>query len=179
MKIAVFCGANAGTNPRFSAATRSLGELLGGQGHSLVYGGGRKGLMGIVADAVMEAGGKVIGVVPDVLNDQEMPNHQASELIRVPDMHTRKARMIRLADAFIALPGGIGTLEEFLEVWAWYRLGLHDKPIGLLDADGYFNHLLRFIDEVIGEGFMAQRDLDILVVNPDPAELIRHIAARC
>jgi uncharacterized protein (TIGR00730 family) len=172
MRIAVFCGANTGANPNFTDATRQLGRLIGTQGHSLVYGGGRKGLMGVVADAVMDAGGSVTGVVPDVLKGQEMPNRQASELIRVPDMHTRKARMIGLADAFIALPGGIGTLEEFLEVWAWFRLGIHKKPYGLLDVDGYFAHFLRFIDQVIANDFMAQQDRDSLLVSSDPGELL-------
>lgn len=156
-RVCVYLGSREGHDPRFRDAAVALGRGIAERGLGLVYGGARIGLMGAVADAALEAGGEVIGVMPHHLVDREMAHHGLSELIRVDNMHERKASMAAHADAFVALPGGIGTLEELFEVWTWQYLGLHDKPVGLLDVAGFYQPLLSFLDNAVDAGFLAAR----------------------
>lgn len=162
-RICVFCGANAGNNPRYRAEAEKLGRLLAARGIELVYGAGNIGLMGAVADACLEAGGTVIGVIPEALMGKEVAgrpvDHRALTRIEVVDsMHTRKARMAELADGFIALPGGFGTFEEFCEVLTWGQLGFHAKPMGLLNVNGYYDPLLALFDHAVNEGFLRPQN---------------------
>lgn len=154
MLVCVFTGASVGRRPAHAAAARKLGVELARRGHGLVYGGGHVGLMGVIADAVLTAGGEVIGVIPQHLLDRELGHTGITDLQIVPDMHSRKARMAEQADAFIAMPGGIGTLEELFEAWTWAQLGLHQKPLGLLNVEGFFDHLLAFCDQMVRDGFL-------------------------
>ena len=156
-RVCVYLGSREGNDPCFREAAVALGRGIAERGLGLVYGGARIGLMGAVADAALESGGEVIGVMPHHLVDREMAHLGLSELIRVENMHERKANMAAHADAFVALPGGIGTLEELFEVWTWQYLGLHDKPIGLLDVAGFYQPLLRFLDDTVEAGFLAAR----------------------
>lgn len=156
--VCVFCGSRPGHDPIHAVTARELGRLLALRGHRLVYGGGRVGLMGAVADAALQAGGEVVGVIPQFLLDREV-GHAGVRLEVVGTMHERKARMAELADAFLTLPGGLGTLEEVLEVMTWHQLGLHNKPIGFLDSDGYFPPLLKALDAVSAAGFMHDAPL--------------------
>ena len=162
-RICVFCGANAGNNPRYRAEAEKLGRLLAARGIELVYGAGNIGLMGAVADACLEAGGTVIGVIPEALMGKEVAgrpvDHRALTRIEVVDsMHTRKARMAELADGFIALPGGFGTFEEFCEVLTWGQLGFHTKPMGLLNVNGFYDPLLALFDHAVSEGFLRPQN---------------------
>jgi len=162
-RICVFCGANAGNNPRYRAEAEQLGRLLAARGIELVYGAGNIGLMGAVADACLEAGGTVIGVIPEALMGKEVAgrpvDHRALTRIEVVDsMHTRKARMAELADGFIALPGGFGTFEEFCEVLTWGQLGFHTKPMGLLNVNGFYDPLLALFDHAVSEGFLRPQN---------------------
>jgi len=162
-RICVFCGANAGNNPRYRAEAEKLGRLLAARGIELVYGAGNIGLMGAVADACLEAGGTVIGVIPEALMGKEVAgrpvDHRALTRIEVVDsMHTRKARMAELADGFIALPGGFGTFEEFCEVLTWGQLGFHTKPMGLLNVNGFYDPLLALFDYAVSEGFLRPQN---------------------
>jgi len=162
-QICVFCGANAGNNPRYRAEAEKLGRLLAARGIELVYGAGNIGLMGAVADACLEAGGTVIGVIPEALMGKEVAgrpvDHRALTRIEVVDsMHTRKARMAELADGFIALPGGFGTFEEFCEVLTWGQLGFHTKPMGLLNVNGFYDPLLALFDYAVSEGFLRPQN---------------------
>jgi uncharacterized protein (TIGR00730 family) len=154
-RACVFCGASAGVDPQYVAAARAVGEGLARRGIGLVYGGGRVGLMGAVAEAALAAGGEVIGVIPQGLVDRELAHPGLSELLVVETLHERKARMAERADAFIALPGGLGTLEELAEVVSWAQLELHTKPIGLLDVGDYWSLLLAWLDMAVAEGFVA------------------------
>lgn len=154
-RICVYLGSREGHDSRFRNAAIELGRTIAERGFGLVYGGARIGLMGAVADAALDAGGEVIGVIPDHLVEREMAHHGLSQLIRVANMHERKASMAAHADAFIALPGGIGTLEELFEIWTWQYLGLHDKPIGVLDVAGFYQPLLAFLDSAVSAGFLA------------------------
>ena len=151
-RVCVYCASSPGTNPAITAATRALGERLVAEDIELVYGGGSVGLMGLVADTVMQGGGRVWGVIPSRLFPREIAHPGLTELIEVESMHERKTRMFELADAFIALPGGFGTLEEVAEVTTWAQLGIHDKPIGLLDVDGYYGALLAWLDRAVRGG---------------------------
>ena len=162
-RICVYCGSSSGARSAYATAARRLGAQLVERGLGLVYGGGSVGLMNEVADAVLERGGEVIGVIPEKLQALELGKAECTELRVVPDMHTRKKAMADLADAFIALPGGYGTLEELFEAVTWTQLGYHAKPVGLLDVDGYFEHLVAFLDHVQGEGFVRP-DLGLLTV---------------
>jgi uncharacterized protein (TIGR00730 family) len=155
MRICVFCGASPGRQPEYLAAARAVGEGLAQRGIGLVYGGGRVGLMGAVADAALDAGGQVIGVIPTSLVDRELAHPGLTELRVVETLHERKAVMAELADAFIALPGGLGTLEELAEVVSWAQLELHAKPIGLLEVGDYWTLLLAWLDMAVAEGFVA------------------------
>jgi uncharacterized protein (TIGR00730 family) len=173
--VAVYCGSRFGDSPAFAEAARSLGELIGRSGDTLVYGGGRVGLMGAVADAVMAAGGKVFGVIPQALMDREVGHAGLTELHVVQTMHERKQLMAERADAFISLPGGIGTLEELYEVWSWQQLGYHDKPVALLNVDGYYDALLEFHRVMHSRGFVSEAQFNALLVETDPAKLLDRV----
>lgn len=173
--VAVYCGSRFGDTPVFADAARALGDLIGHSGATLVYGGGRVGLMGTVADAVMAAGGQVVGVIPQALMDREVGHAGLTELHVVQTMHERKQLMAERADAFISLPGGIGTLEELYEVWSWQQLGYHDKPVALLNVDGYYDALLEFTRVTHARGFVSQAQFDALMVDTDPARLLARI----
>ncbi len=170
--IAVYCGSRSGSDPLFEAGARALGKCLAEAGLRLVYGGGNVGLMGVVASQAMACGGEVVGVIPTELQARELAHTGLTELIVVADMHERKRRMADLADAFIAMPGGIGTLEEIFEIWTWAQLGYHAKPCAFFNLNGYFDTLLAFVDEVIGAGFMAQTYRDMMTVADDPAAIV-------
>jgi uncharacterized protein (TIGR00730 family) len=171
-RICVFCGSNPGASPVYAEAARALGATLARRGLGLVYGGGNVGLMGIVADAAQAAGAEVIGVIPQALVDREVAHHGLADLRIVGSMHERKALMSELADGFIALPGGIGTLEEWFETWTWAQLGLHAKPFGLLDVAGYYGHLIRFLDHVVAERFLHPDHRSMVLVETDPGNLL-------
>jgi uncharacterized protein (TIGR00730 family) len=170
--VAVYCGSRFGHSPAFADAARTLGELIGKSGATLVYGGGRVGLMGTVADAVMASGGQVIGVIPQALMDREVGHAGLTELHVVQTMHERKQLMAERADAFISLPGGIGTLEELYEVWSWQQLGYHDKPVALLNVEGYYDALLEFHRVMHSRGFVSDAQFNALLVETDPARLL-------
>jgi uncharacterized protein (TIGR00730 family) len=174
--ICVFCGANRGASARYAAAAAVTGERLASLGIQLVYGGSRGGLMGTLADAALAAGGRVVGVIPRGLVDRELAHPELSELLIVDTLHERKARMAELADAFIALPGGLGTLEELAEVLSWAQLDLHTKPIGLLDVGGYFAALEAFLDHAVAEGFVAERHRRLLLRDDDIDGLLETFA---
>jgi uncharacterized protein (TIGR00730 family) len=175
--ICVFCGASSGKDPRYAAAAAVVGERLATRGIQLVYGGGHLGLMGAVADAALTAGGRVVGVIPRGLVDRELAHRGVSELRIVDTLHQRKAVMAELSDGFIALPGGLGTLEELAEVLSWAQLDLHAKPIGLLDVGGYFGALEAFLDHAVSEGFVAQRHRRLLLRDDDIDRLLAAFAA--
>lgn len=176
--VCVYCGSRHGARPEYAEAARALGRAIGERGWQLVYGGGAVGLMGEVADAVLAAGGRVVGVIPDTLMKREVGHRGLHELHVVPTMHLRKQMMAERADAFVALPGGIGTLEELYEVWTWRQLGYHDQPIGLLNVAGYFDGLLRFMQTSVDEGFLAPAQQQVLQVGSDAVELLQRLAAQ-
>ena len=176
-RICVFCGANAGHDPRYRAEAEKLGRLLAAQHIELVYGGGNVGLMGAVADACMAAGGTVIGVIPEALMGKEVAgrhvDHRTLTRLEVVDsMHTRKARMAELADGFIALPGGFGTFEEFCEILTWGQLGFHVKPMGLLNVNGFYNPLLAMFDHAVSEGFLREQNRAMVLAENDIDNLL-------
>jgi uncharacterized protein (TIGR00730 family) len=173
--VAVYCGSRFGDSPAFADAARALGQRIGIDRATLVYGGGRVGLMGAIADAVLAAGGQVVGVIPQSLMDREVGHVGLSELHVVQTMHERKQLMAARADAFIALPGGIGTLEELYEVWSWQQLGYHDKPVALLNVDGYYDALLEFTRESHARGFISDAQFNALLVDSDPARLLQRV----
>lgn len=170
--VCVYCGSRMGATPAFVEAAREVGRWIGRNGGQLVYGGGNNGLMGVVADATLASGGRVIGVIPQALVEKEWAKLDCTELHVVDTMHDRKRMMAERADAFLALPGGIGTFEELFEVWTWRQLGYHDKPIGLLDSGGYYGPLLGFLRSSVGHGFMNEWQMDLLRVDSDPARLL-------
>src|SRR5688572_26615417 len=172
-RVCVFCGSNSGSNPAYIEAARHLGRLFAGEGIALVYGGGSVGLMGEVADAVLGAGGEVIGVIPHALWAREVGHRGLTDLRIVDTMHERKAMMADLADAFIALPGGLGTLEEIFEIWTWAQLGLHRKPVGFLDVKGFYAPLMQFLDRAAVERFLKEEHRAIAVIERDPALLLQ------
>jgi uncharacterized protein (TIGR00730 family) len=176
-RVCVFCGSSAGVDPAYAESARATGRLLAERGLGLVYGGGNVGLMGIVADAALAAGGEVIGVIPEALMRMEVGHLGLSRLHVVATMHERKALMADLSDAFIALPGGIGTLEELFEVWTWGQLGLHPKPLGLLDVAGYYGHLHAFLDHTVAQGFLKNRHRAMVAVESEPVHLLARLAA--
>jgi uncharacterized protein (TIGR00730 family) len=175
-RICVFCGSSPGARPAYAEATAEVARLLAGQGKGVVYGGGHVGLMGVLADTAMAAGGEVIGVMPQALVDREIGHTEISELRVVGSMHERKALMADLSDAFIALPGGAGTLEELFEVYTWAQLGLHDKPCGLLDVEDYFSGLVGFLDHAVDERFLREEHRAMLIVEREPRALIERLA---
>ena len=174
--VCVYCGSRHGAKPAYTAAARALGTAIGEHGWQLVYGGGKVGLMGEVADATIAAGGRVVGVIPESLQQREVGHLGLHELHVVPTMHLRKQMMAERADAFIALPGGIGTLEELYEVWTWRQLGYHDRPIALLNTEGYYDDLLRFMRTSVSEGFLSQGQHDALMIGTDPQALLLQLA---
>ncbi len=171
-RICVFCGSSPGTDPAYLAAARLLGATLARRGLGLVYGGGSVGLMGAVADAALAAGGEVDGVIPRALQLRELAHDRCTRLHVVRSMHERKARMEALADGFVALPGGMGTLEEFAEILTWAQLGLHAKPCGLLDVAGYWRPLVAFLDHATEQGFVRPQHRGMVMVEEDPAALL-------
>jgi hypothetical protein len=175
-KICVFCGSSPGRNPAYARAARQLGAAVAERGMGLVYGGGSIGLMGTVADAALAGGAEVLGVIPKALARREIAHHGLSRLEVVPSMHVRKARMAELSDAFVAMPGGIGTLEELFEVLTWGYLGIHAKPVGLLDTAGYWRPLIRLLDHAVEEGFLRPAHRKLVVVDRSPARLLARLA---
>ncbi len=175
--ICVFCGASPGAYPVYAEAAAALGRELAQRGMTLVYGGGEVGLMGVVADAALAAGGEVIGVIPQALQDSEIGHRGLTRLEVVEGMHARKARMAELADAFIALPGGLGTLEELFEVWTWGQLGYHGKPLGLLEVNGFYAKLIGFLDHLVDERFVRRQHRGMLQVRETPQDLLEALAA--
>lgn len=171
--LCVYCGSRPGENPQFAQAATDVGTWIGSRGGQLVYGGGRSGLMGTVARATAQAGGRVVGVIPQSLVDKEHANRECDELHIVQTMHERKALMAERSDAFLALPGGIGTFEELFEVWTWSQLGYHAKPIGLLDVAGYYAPLLKFLEGSVSAGFMGPWQMDLVKTGTVPADLLR------
>lgn len=170
--VCVFCGASIGSNPAYRKAAVALGEAIARRGLTLVYGGGAVGLMGTVADAAMAAGGEVVGIIPQSLVDAEVGHNGLSRLEVVDGMHARKARMAELSDAFIALPGGLGTLEELFEVWTWGQLGYHAKPLGLLDVNGFYTKLGGFLDHIVEEGFVRPQHRAMLLLGEQADALL-------
>jgi uncharacterized protein (TIGR00730 family) len=170
--VCVFAGSSRGRSNAYAEAARKLGEVIAGQGYGLVYGGAEVGLMGAAADGALSKGGKVIGILPEWLADWEVAHDRLTELRIVDSMHERKAQMADLADAFVVLPGGIGSLEECFEVWTWSQLGIHRKSIGLLNVDGYYDQLLSFLDHVVSENFLRTEHRDMLLVEEDPDALL-------
>jgi uncharacterized protein (TIGR00730 family) len=171
-RISVFCGSSAGRRPDYAEAATRLGQLLAERGLGLIFGGGHVGLMGILADAVLDAGGEVIGVIPQALVDRELAHQRLTELHVVATMHQRKALMADLADAFVALPGGFGTADELFEIVTWAQLGIHAKPIGLLNVAGYFDPLLAWIDHCVAEDFLRATHREFLSISGHPSELL-------
>ncbi len=171
-RICVYCGSKTGVDQVYTAAALALGAALARRGLGLVYGGGNVGLMGLLADAVLAGGGQVVGVIPQALADRELAHLKLTELRVVDDMHQRKALMAEQAHAFIALPGGYGTLEELFEALAWAQLGFHPKPVGLLNTAGYFDHLLAFLDHAVGQQFLQLRHRQLLRVGIEAEALV-------
>jgi uncharacterized protein (TIGR00730 family) len=174
--VTVYCGSNTGADPAYAEATRALARLVAGSGMRVVDGGGHVGLMGVLADAAMEAGGEVIGVMPQALIDREIGHRGLSELRVVGSMHERKALMAELGDAFVALPGGIGTLEELIEVYTWSQLGIHRKPLGVLNVNGYYDGLATFLDHAVEERFLRPQHRDVLAFEAEPEALLARLA---
>ncbi|MEO7244900.1 MAG: TIGR00730 family Rossman fold protein [Rubrivivax sp.] len=175
--LCVYCGSRSGADPAYAAAARAVGDGLGRRGEQLVYGGGNIGLMGIVADAALAAGGRVVGIIPQALMVREVGHSTLSEQHVVPTMHLRKQMMAERADAFLALPGGLGTLEELFEVWTWRQLGYHDKPVGVLNVAGYWDPLLRFLDGCVEQGFLDATQRRLPLVDDDPQRLVQRLRA--
>jgi uncharacterized protein (TIGR00730 family) len=171
-RVCVFCGSSVGTDPVYKGAAQAFGRALVRRGKGLVYGGGRVGLMGVIADAVLAADGEVHGIIPESLAAKEILHEGLTELHIVPNMHARKAKMAELADAFVAMPGGYGTLEELFEVVTWAQLGLHEKPVALLNVGGYFDGLLGCIDSAVAEGFIKPEHRKLLMSGVEPDGLL-------
>lgn len=176
-KLAVFCGSTDNVDTRYQEAARQLGREMAQREMELVYGGAKVGLMGVIADSVMEHGGRVTGVIPEFLKEKELAHNGLSDLIMVKNMHERKLKMHQLSEGFIALPGGFGTLEEFFETLTWSQLGLHSKPMGLLNINGFYDHLLAFIQHINNERFLKTKHRDLILTSPEPLELIRMMHA--
>ena len=170
--LCVYLGSRPSNNPLFTQVAQEVGQWIGRHGGQLVYGGGCSGLMGIVAQATQAAGGRVVGIIPQALVDKELANHACDELHIVQTMHERKAQMAERSDAFIALPGGIGTLEELFEVWTWRQLGYHNKPIGLLNTDNYYRSMLDFLAHSVGSDLMGAWQMDLVQVHDQAPALL-------
>jgi len=171
--ICVYCGSNPGRDPAFAAAAQDVGAHLARVGIEIVFGGGQVGLMGELANAAMQAGGRVVGVIPEFLALKEIAHLDLSALYVVQSMHARKAKMAHLSDAFIALPGGIGTMEELFEIWTWGQLGQHRKPVGLLNVNGYYDDLVAFLDKMTAQDFLADDHRASLIVSDDIGALLQ------
>ena len=174
-RACVFCGSSPGARPQYTEATEDLGSLFVQHGITLVYGGASVGLMGRLADTVLSEGGEAVGVIPRALVEREIAHLGLTELHVVDSMHERKALMADLSDAFVALPGGLGTLDELFEVYTWAQLGLHRKPCGLLNVEGYYRHLADFLDHAVGERFVRDEHRDMLIVEEDPATMLERL----
>lgn len=174
--ICVYCGSSPGRNPAYARAAENLGRELALRGIRLVYGGASVGIMGTVADAVLDHGGQVVGVIPEALKRKEVAHLHLTELHVTASMHQRKMMMADLSDGFIALPGGIGTLEEISEIWTWAQLGFHRKAFGLLNVEGYYDPLIAFLDHTVSEGFVKQKHRSMLVVEQDPTALLDRLS---
>lgn len=170
--ICVYCGSRSGNDAAFTEVARATGQWIGAHGGQLVYGGGRNGLMGVVADAALAAGARVTGIIPASMVEKEWGHTGCTDLQVVDTMHERKRRMAEQADAFVALPGGIGTLEEFFEAWTWRQLGYHDKPVGLLNLNGYYDSLLTFLHGSVAQDFMAPWQMDLIRTGDSVPELL-------
>ncbi len=173
--ICVYCGSRPGELPVYAEAARAVGTWIGQRGGQLVYGGGRTGLMGMVAEATKAAGGRVVGVIPKALVDKELANQSCDELHIVANMHERKAMMAERSDAFLALPGGIGTFEELFEVWTWRQLGYHDKPVGILNVENYYSSMLEFLQSTVTQGFMGAWQMDLIKADSDIPALLQFL----
>ncbi|HTH60965.1 MAG TPA: TIGR00730 family Rossman fold protein [Paraburkholderia sp.] len=173
--VCVYCGSALGKSPVYAEAAKAFGRALVDANVALVYGGGKVGLMGVIADEVMVRGGRAIGVIPELLVDKEVGHNGLTELHVVPDMHHRKKMMADLSDAFVALPGGVGTLEELFEVYTWAQLGYHHKPVAVLNIDGFYDPLIALLTHTISEGFMRQTYFDLLQIETDPATLVERL----
>ncbi len=176
-RLCVFAGSSAGARPEYAAAARALGEVLAAEGLDLVYGGSTVGVMGELAAAVLEHGGHVFGVTVTTLRDKEPPNTDIPDLIVVGSMHQRKSQMADRSDGFVCLPGGLGALEQFLEIVTWAQLGLHAKPCGMLNTAGYFDALDRFLDHAVQEGFVTEQHREAVLVDEDPVRLVARLRA--
>ena len=175
--VCVYCGSKPGASPDFALMARDVGHWIGQHGGQLVYGGGKNGLMGVVAAATQEAGGRVVGVIPRALLEWEVGHEGLTRLEVVDSMHTRKARMAELADGFIALPGGLGTFEELFEILTWAQLGFHSKPVGLLNVDAYYQPLVQMMERGVSEGFMKAENRGLLLVEDNAHALLRTMGA--
>jgi len=176
-RVCVYCGSGVGTRPEYADAARMLGAVLADRGLHLVFGGGRIGMMGVIARTVLEHGGHVTGVIPRALHEMDLALTDVADMRIVADMHERKALMAELADAFIAMPGGFGTMEEILEILTWAQLGFHAKPAGLLNVVGYFDDLIRFVEHATAQGFIDPAHRDLLLVDPTPDALLARLAS--
>ena len=175
--LCVYCGSSAGNDPAYAEAARGVGAELARRGIELIYGGAHVGLMGQVADAALADGGRVIGVIPQQLVRKELAHRQLTALHITSSMHARKAKMAELAEGFVALPGGVGTLEEIFEIWTWAQLGLHGKPVGLLNVGGYYDELVRFVDHATASGFIRPEQRGMLIVEPTISALLARFDA--
>ena len=173
--VCVYCGSRPGADPAYVQLAEAVGTWIGRHRGQLVYGGGNNGLMGRMADATLAAGGRVVGVIPHALVEREWAKRDCTELHVVDNMHQRKSLMAERADCFLALPGGIGTFEEFFEAWTWRQLGYHHKPVGLLDAGGYYQQLVAFLRHAVAQGFMNEMQMDLVTVGSEPEELLRRL----
>jgi uncharacterized protein (TIGR00730 family) len=173
--LCVYCGSRVGADPRFVDVAAEVGRWIGSHGGQLVYGGGNNGLMGVMADAALAAGARVVGVIPHSMVEREWAKRDCTELHIVQNMHQRKSMMAERADAFLALPGGIGTFEEFFEAWTWKQLGFHRKPVGLLDLGGYYQPLLAFLQQSVRSGFMSEWQMELLTVDSEPVPLLEKL----
>lgn len=171
--VCVFCGSSHGTDKVFESSAKKAAKVFLKEGVEFVYGGGNVGLMGVMAETIMNGGGKVTGVMPEFLMRKEHANLEISKLILVQSMHERKAKMSELSDGFMVMPGGLGTLEEFFEVWTWAQLELHVKPMGILNTDGYYDGLIRFIDKAVKKGFIKKADRDLIYIEEEPKKLLK------
>jgi uncharacterized protein (TIGR00730 family) len=178
-RLCVYCGSSVGNHPRYQLCAENMGQLLAKRRISLVYGAGNVGLMGTLANAVLKTGGEAIGVIPQLLVDLELAHRGLHDLHVVQTMHERKALMAELADAFVALPGGIGTLEELAEIMTWKQLKIHSKPVGLLNLDGYYDSLLDFVDTAVREGFLPLENRQALIVDDHAERLIETLSEAC
>jgi len=177
--LCIYCGSSLGVQPHYRTAAQRTGRLLAERGITLVYGAGNAGLMGALANAVLEAGGRVIGAIPQLFVDMDLAHRGLHDLHIVDTMHERKALMAQLSDAFLALPGGIGTLEELAEIMTWRQLEIHRKPLGLLNHHGFYDHLLLFLDTAVREGFLPQAHRDLVIVEETPERLLDALHKAC